>query len=138
VPPESYQYALLRSVPSLPRGEQMNVGVVLFCRRAGFLGVAFEIDEPRLRALDPGLDIEALRAHLDGLKRVAAGDGDAGAVAQLPPSERFHWLVAPSSTAVQPSPVHTGLVGDEPAPAAVLEKLVSELVRSPPSSQETA
>jgi hypothetical protein len=130
VPPESYQYALLRVVPSLPRGEQINVAVVLFCRRAGFLAVRVELDEGRLAALDPGLDLDALRAHLDGLARVAAGDQDAGAVAALPPSERFHWLVSPSSTVVQPSPVHTGLVGDEP-PDAVLERLVAELVRSP-------
>jgi hypothetical protein len=125
---ESFQYAVLRVVPSVARGETMNVGVVLFCRRAGFLAARTQLDEERLRALDPDLDLDAVRAHLDGLERVAAGDPGAGPVARLEPSERFHWLVAPSSTIVQPSPVHTGLCDD---PQAVLDRLYAELVASP-------
>jgi hypothetical protein len=125
---ESFQYALLRVVPSVARGEAMNVGVVLFCRRAGFLAARTHVDPERLRALDADLDLEAVRAHLDGLERVAAGDPDAGRVAQLEPSERFHWLAAPSSTVVQPSAVHTGLCDD---PQAVLDRLYAELVASP-------
>jgi hypothetical protein len=126
--PESYQYAVLRLVPSLPRGEALNVGVVLFCRRAKFLALRTVVDEDRLRMLDPSLDVAALREHLQLLERVAAGDPTAGPLAQLPPSERFGWLVAPSSTIVQPSAVHTGLAGE---PEAVLERLVSDLVSTP-------
>jgi hypothetical protein len=125
---ESYQYALVRAVPSLARGEQVNVGVVLFCRRAGFLELRHEVDAARLAALDPALDVAGLREHLDGLRRVAAGEAGAGAVAALDRSERFHWLVAPSSTIVQPGPVHTGLVEAGEAPDAVLARLMAELV----------
>lgn len=125
---ESYQYALLRVVPSLPRGERVNVGVVVHSRRAGFLGVRTVVDEARLRALDPALDLDALRAHLAALARVADGDADAGPVAALDRSERFGWLTAPSSTVVQPSAVHTGICGD---PAAELDRLTAVLVAAP-------
>lgn len=123
--PVPFQYAILRLVPSLERGEQLNVGVALFCRQAGFLEVATALDGRRLSALAPGLTAEAVRPHLDGLAAVAAGDPAGGAVASMPPSERFHWLVAPSSTIVQASPVHTGLTDD---PAATLRRLVERLV----------
>jgi len=123
---EVFQYALLRVVPSLDRGEALNVGVVVHSRRLRFLEVAIHVDEPRLWALAPDLDVAALRAHLDGLTRVAAGDADAGAVATLDRSERFHWLVAPSSTIVQAGPVHTGLCDD---PHRLLERLLDDLVR---------
>jgi hypothetical protein len=122
---EAFQYALLRVVPSLERGECLNAGVVLFCRRRAFLGARVHLDEARLAALAPGFDAGAVRAHLDALVAVAAGDPAAGPLARLEPSERFGWLVAPSSTAVQPSPVHTGLCED---PARELEQLVAELV----------
>lgn len=123
---EVFQYAVLRVVPSIPRGEALNVGVVVHCRRLGFLAVGLHVDAERLRALDPALDVEALRAHLDGLALVADGDAAAGPVAELDRSERFHWLVAPSSTIVQPGPVHTGLCDDG---GAVVDKLLDELVR---------
>ncbi len=123
---EEYQYALLRAVPDVERGEAVNVGVVVFSRRHDYLGLKTQVDEPRLRALHPQLDVDALRDHLAGLNAVAAGDTSAGgAVAQLPPSERFGWLTAASSTIVQPSPIHTGLCHD---PRALLERLFARLV----------
>ena len=113
---EEYSYALLRVVPDLQRGERLNVGVVLFSRRHRFLGVRTHVDAERLRALAPGLDAAELQRHLDAL---VAG------LPELDPSERFHWLAAPSSTIIQPSEVHTGLTDD---PGATLERLFAELV----------
>jgi Protein of unknown function (DUF3037) len=120
-----FSYALLRIVPRVERGERLNAGVVLFCREYGFLAVRAELDEARLAALAPGLDPAPLRSHLTALGRVAAGDAGAGALAQLEPSERFGWLVAPSSTMIQPSEVHTGLTAD---PRATLDHLFDTLV----------
>jgi hypothetical protein len=125
VEPDQFAYAILRVVPRVERGEQLNAGVVLFCRRRGFLAARVELDELRLAALAPDLDPEVVRAHLDALARIAAGDPAGGAVAALEPSERFGWLVAPSSTIVQPSPVHTGLCDD---PCVMLDRLFAELV----------
>src|SRR4051812_38355804 len=104
---EEFQYALLRVVPRLERGEAINAGVVLFCRRKSFLAARVRLDRARLAALDPEADADAIERHLDSLTRIAAGEEGAGAVAALPQSERFSWLVAPASTVVQPSPVHT-------------------------------
>jgi Protein of unknown function (DUF3037) len=123
--PDQFAYAILRVVPRVERGEQLNAGVVLYCRRRGFLAARVELDELRLAALAPDLDPERVRAHLHALARIAAGDPAGGAVAALEPSERFGWLVAPSSTIVQPSPVHTGLCDD---PAEMLDRLFDELV----------
>lgn len=120
-----FSYAILRVVPRVERGECFNAGVVLFCRQRDFLGVKVGLDEGRLRALARDCSSEEVRGHLDALVRVAAGDDGGGAIARLPPSERFGWLVAPSSTIVQPSEVHTGLTAD---PAATLEQLFAELV----------
>jgi len=122
---EAFQYALLRVVPDVARGECLNAGVVLFCRRLRFLEARVHLDERRLEALAPGFDAAAVRAQLAALAAVAAGDPAAGPVARLDQSERFHWLVAPSSTVVQPSPVHTGLCTD---PALELDSLVARLV----------
>ena len=122
---EAFQYAILRVVASVARGERLNVGVVLFSRRLRYLGVGIRIDEDRLRALDPDLDLDAVRAHLEGMVRVADGAPDGGPIAQLDQSERFHWLVAPSSTVVQASPVHTGLCDDG---ERMLAHLMDELV----------
>ena len=126
MPPSPFQYAIVRVVPRVERGECVNAGVVLFCRPRRFLGARVELDEARLRALAPDVDLDAVHAHLDALRRIAAGDHAAGAIAALPASERFHWLVAPSSTIIQCSPVHTGLTGD---PEAELERLLAQLVR---------
>ena len=123
--PEAFQYAVLRVVPDLDRGEALNVGVVVFSRRHRFLAGRFAVDEARLRAAFPAIDVEALREHLDGLARVASGDPEGGAVARMDPSDRFGWLAAPSSTIVQPSAVHTGLCDD---PQRLLDRLFERLV----------
>jgi hypothetical protein len=125
---EAFQYAIWRVVPSLVRGECLNVGVVLFCRRRAFLDAEVALDARRLAALDPGLDVDAVGAHLDGLLRVARGDAAAGPVAQMEPSDRFGFLTSPSSTVVQPSPAHVGLCED---PRTALRRLALELVRPP-------
>jgi hypothetical protein len=127
-PPDAFQYAIWRVVPDVERGEALNVGVVVHCRRRKFLAARVELDEHRLRALAPGLDIDAVRRHLDGLLRVAGGDPEAGAIAALPQSERFGWLTAASSTIVQPSPIHTGLSDD---PDGLLDRLFQRLVAAP-------
>ena len=122
---ESFQYAVVRVVPRVERGECLNVGVVLFSRRHGFLAARTGLDEAALAAMAPGCDWAEVRGHLEALELVAAGEAAGGPIAALDPSERFHWLTAPSSTIVQTSPVHTGLTAD---PAAELEHLFSRLV----------
>ena len=124
--PSPFQYAIVRVVPRIERGECLNAGVVLFCRPRRYLAARVELDEARLGALAPDVDLAAVRGHLDALGRIAAGDASAGPIAALPASERFHWLVAPSSTIIQCSPVHTGLTDD---PEGELEHLVARLVR---------
>ena len=123
-----FQYAVLRAVPDVERGECMNVGVVLLARTRDFLAVRVALDEARLRALSPATDPAPLAAHLEGLARIGAGDPSAGPIARLPAPQRFHWLVAPASTVVRPSAVHTGLCDD---PAAMIERLYERLVASP-------
>jgi hypothetical protein len=125
VPEAAFSYAVLRVVPSVERGEAINVGVVVYSRQHDFLSLRVQLDEARLAALDPGCDPEPIRARLAALRVVAAGDGDGGALAELPASDRFGWLTAPSSTMIQPSEVHTGLTDD---PAATLDHLFRTLV----------
>jgi hypothetical protein len=120
-----FQYAIVRVVPRVERGESLNAGVILLCRPRRFLGARIHLDEDRLAAFAPGLDARLLRPHLDAIERIAAGDPAAGPIAKLGLAERFHWLVAPASTVIQPSEVHTGLCED---PAAELEHLVTTLV----------
>ena len=122
---EEFQYALWRVVPRVERGECFNAGIVLFCRRHRFLQARTQLDDARLRALAPDCEPDAIARHLDALERIAAGVPDAGPIARMEQSERFHWLVAPSSTVVQPSAVHTGLTDD---PAAELDRLFRSLV----------
>jgi len=122
---EAFQYAVWRVVPDLERGEALNAGVVVFARRHGFLAARARLDEDKLRALAADADVDAVRRHLDALVRIAAGDPQAGPIGALEPSERFGWLTAPSSTVVQPGPVHTGL-GDDPQ--ALLDRLYARLV----------
>lgn len=121
---EAFQYALLQVVPRVERGERINAGVVVFCRRHGFLQARVQVDRAKLALLDPQADGEEVERHLEALAAVAAGVGE-GAISALERSERFHWLVAPSSTIIQPSPVHTGLTDD---PQATLERLFATLV----------
>ena len=124
--PEPFQYAMLRVVPRVERGEAFNAGVVLFCRPKRFLDARAELDEALLAALAPGCEADDVRAQLETLVAVAEGRADGGRVAAMPQSERFHWLTAPASTIVQPSAVHTGLTDD---PAGELVKLFEQLVR---------
>ena len=123
-----FSYLILRIVPSVERGECLNAGVVLFCRQRRYLGMLSEVDPRRLAALAPGLAVGDVRAHLDALHRVAAGNPSAGPIAELDQSERFGWLAAPSSTIVQASAVHTGLCEH---PAATLQGLFDRLVAPP-------
>lgn len=120
-----FSYAVLRVVPRVERGERFNVGVVVFCRPLDYLAARTRLDEARLAALAPDADADAIRAHLRAYELVAAGDADGGPIAQLDTTSRFHWLVAPASTIVQPSRVHTGLCEDPPAQ---LDRLFGELV----------
>jgi hypothetical protein len=126
--PSPFAYLILRVVPSVERGERLNVGVVMFCRQLGFLGARVGLDHGRLTALDPDVAVPELADHLDALVRVSDGAPGAGPIAVLAPSERFGWLAAPSSTIVQPSEVHTGLCCD---PAATLDALYDRLVELP-------
>ncbi len=121
----AFSYAVLRLVPRVERGERINVGVVVFCRPLQYLAARTGLDEARALALWPDLDLEAVRAHLAAIERIAAGDPDAGPIARLDTTARFHWLVAPSSTIIQPSVVHTGLCA---APPDELDELFRELV----------
>jgi hypothetical protein len=121
-----FQYAVVRVVPRVERGECLNAGVILLCRPKRFLAARVELDRARLAALAPDVDPAAIQSHLDGIVRIARGDRDAGPIAALGQGERFHWLVAPSSTVIQPSEVHTGLCDD---PGEELEHLVERLVR---------
>ena len=121
-----FQYAVVRLVPRVERGECVNAGVILFCRSRAYLGARVALDEPLVRAFAPDLDLDVVRAHLEAVPRIAAGDPDAGPIAALDQHQRFHWLVAPSSTVVQVGPVHTGLCDDaEPW----LDRLFDALVR---------
>ena len=124
-PRNAFQYAIVRVYPRVERGECLNVGVILLCRARRYLGARITLDEDRLVAFAPGLDPVPIRPHLDAIERIAAGDPAAGPIARLGQAERFHWLVAPSSTIIQPSEVHSGLCDD---PVIELEHLVATLV----------
>ena len=123
----AYDYAIVRLVPRVERGETINVGVILSCQECAFLAARIELDVARVQALHPGFDVETARAHLEAIPRICAGGPAAGALGELPARARFHWLVAPRSTVIQVSPVHSGRTDD---PAAALERLVGTLVRA--------
>jgi len=123
--PSPFSYLILRVVPNIERGECVNVGVVVFCRQLGFLGARVGLDHVRLTALSPDIPMPAVADHLNALVRVADGAPGAGPIAALPPSERFGWIAAPSSTIVQASAVHTGLSA---SPKVTLEALYQRLV----------
>jgi hypothetical protein len=124
-----FSYAVYRVVPRLDRGERVNVGVLVFCRPLQYLAARTAVDEQRLAALWPELDAGAVRAHVTAVERIAAGDPAGGPISALDATARFHWLVAPSSTIIQPSKVHTGLCGK---PDEQLEKLFRSLVVTVP------
>lgn len=121
-----FQYAVVRVVPRVERGESLNAGVIVLCRPKRFLAAQTGLDRARLAVLAPDVDPATIEAHLGLIERVAAGDPTAGRIAGLTQGERFHWLVAPSSTVIQPSEVHTGVCDD---PGDELERLFDRLVR---------
>jgi Protein of unknown function (DUF3037) len=129
---DTYDYAIIRVVPKVEREEFVNVGVIVSCPAREFLEARIELDESRLIAVDPTLDVETIRAHLASIPTVCAGGEQAGPIGRLSQRERFHWLVGPRSTIIQTSPVHTGCCKD---PAAVLERLLDTMVR--PSRSES-
>ena len=122
----TFDYAIIRVVPRVERGEQINAGVIVSCATEQYLAAAVELDEKRLLALAPDIDVEQVRAALAIIPLIAAGDAKGGPIAQLPRGERFHWLVAARSAIIQTSPVHTGLCDK---PDAMLAKLLTRLVR---------
>jgi len=122
----TYDYAVIRVVPRVERGEQLNAGVILSCPELDFLDARIELDEAAVLALDPAADLEVLRANLASIPVVCRGGAAAGPIGELPARGRFRWLVSPRSTIIQPSPVHTGRTAD---PAACLEHLVETLVK---------
>lgn len=120
-----YQYVVVRLVPRVEREEFINVGVVVYSQQAEFLQCAFDLDEEKARALDPDLDLEAVRASLEAVCRIAAGEHSPATPRLDKLGPRFGWLSAPRSTIVQPGPVHGGTTED---PAATLQHLLSVLV----------
>lgn len=123
---EVFEYALLRVVPRVERGERINAGVVLYCRARSFVRARTHLDEERLRALDPDVDVAGVRAALGAVERVCRGGSEAGQASREDAGRRFRWLIAPRSTVLQPGPVHTGLTGD---PEAEVDRLLDLLVR---------
>ena len=132
--PSSFDYAIVRVVPRVERGEFINAGVIVFCLERKYLEARITVDEARLKALWPEIDVELVRRHLEAIPKIAAGDPSAGPIAKLSQRERFHWLVSPRSTMIQVSPVHTGLCED--APHDAIEELWRRLLELPnlPSS----
>lgn len=129
MPPEPFEYAVLRVVPRVERGEGVNVGVVVFCRTRGYLGARLELgarQRSALSALASDLDIDAIQAHLDELVRIVDGETDSGPIAKLDAPERFRWVTSPSSTMIQPSEVHGGMTD---SPAGSLDDLFARLVQ---------
>ena len=124
-PSMPYQYVVLRCVPRVDREEFLNVGVVLYCEEAGFLGAAWNVDRERLRAVHPGLDLDAVCEALEFVQGVCDGDIAVGAAAGQPAGTRFGFLKAPRSTVLQPGPVHGGVASD---PARQLEHLLERFV----------
>jgi len=128
----TYEYAIIRVVPRVEREEFINVGVIVWCAARKFLEARIELDEQRLMAIDPTLDVESIRAHLASISAICHGGEQAGPIGRLSQRERFHWLVAPRSTIIQTSPAHTGRCKD---PTAILERLLDTMVR--PSRAES-
>lgn len=127
----SYDYAIVRVVPRVEREEFINAGVILSCPAANYLDARIELDEQRLLVLDPHVDLDSVRASLATIPLICAGGAAAGPIGRLSPRERFHWLVAPRSTVIQMSAVHTGRCGD---PAGALEHLMQQMVRRAPTT----
>ena len=130
----SFDYAVVRVVPRVEREEFVNAGLIVFCLERQFLEARVTVEEARLRALWPGLDIELVRQHLEAIPKICAGDLSAGPIARMSQRERFHWLVAPRSTIIQVSPVHSGICEN---PAREMEQLFRSSVLSSSSEQSS-
>ena len=126
--PCTYDYAIVRVVPHVERGEFVNVGAIVSSDERGYLRARFEVDEARLLALDPGLDPRVFQGALDAMAAICAGGPGAGPIGRMPLRERFHWLVAPRSTSIQTSAVHTGRCENLDA---ALDSLLERMVRRP-------
>jgi hypothetical protein len=123
--PATFDYAILRVVPRVDREEFINAGVVVFCLEKRYLDARISLNEERLRALWPDVDVELVRQHLEAIPRICRGDSAAGPIARLPQRERFHWITAPRSTIIQPSPVHTGVCDSTDG---VLDRLATQFL----------
>jgi hypothetical protein len=124
----AFDYAVVRVVPRVERGEFLNAGVILFCSTRGFLESRIELDHERLAMLAPGIDTDVVESYLASIPTICAGGGEAGSIGSLPQRARFHWLVAPRSTVIQTSDMHSGIHED---PKTALENLFDKLVRRP-------
>jgi hypothetical protein len=123
-----FDYAVVRVVPRVERGEFLNAGVIVFCPTRGFLESRIELDRERLKTLAPTIDLAVVESYLDAIPKICEGGGEAGSIGDLPQRARFHWLVAPRSTIIQTSDVHSGVHED---PRAALDSLFDKLVRPP-------
>ncbi|HKR66928.1 MAG TPA: DUF3037 domain-containing protein [Thermoanaerobaculia bacterium] len=124
----AFDYAVVRVVPRVDRGEFVNAGVILFSSTRGFLESRIELDRERLKTLAPSVDLAVVESYLESIPKICAGGGEAGSIGALPQRARFHWLVAPRSTIIQTSDVHSGVHED---PKAALDALFEKLVRLP-------
>jgi hypothetical protein len=124
----SFEYAIVRVVPHIEREEFVNVGVILSCQAAAFLHASFDLDARRLAPLMPRLDIGEIQAHLKAIELICEGGAGAGPIGLLPRRARFDWLVAPRSTVIQTSAVHTGICSD---PQQTLRDLLRKMVSVP-------
>jgi molybdopterin-guanine dinucleotide biosynthesis protein len=123
-----FDYAVVRVVPRVDRGEFLNAGVIVYSSTAGFLDARIELDHARLKTLAPSIDVAVVESYLETIPKICAGGGEAGSIGSLPQRARFHWLVAPRSTIIQTSDVHSGVHAD---PKTALETLFEKLVRLP-------
>lgn len=124
---QHYDYAVIRVVPRVEREEFLNVGIILSCESSNYLQAQIELDERRLLALAPGIDLESLRSHLQAITEISRGGPGSGPIGLLPQRARFHWLTASRSSIIQTSPVHMGKCGDMPA---IMEHLLQRMVRA--------
>jgi hypothetical protein len=124
----AFDYAIVRVVPRVDRGEFLNAGVIVFCSTRAFLEARIELDHARLKTLAPAIDTAVVESYLESIPAVCAGGGEPGSIGSLPQRARFHWLVAPRSTVIQTSDVHSGVHED---PKAALDGLFEKLVRMP-------
>lgn len=124
----TFDYAVLRVVPRVERQEFLNIGVIVFCLEKRLLDAKVRVDQARLQALWPMLDVENVKQHAEAVVRICAGDETAGPIAQLSQRERFQWLIAPRSTIIQTSAVHTGIMAEGESIAERLDRLFAQLV----------